>query len=88
MKAQVWILQSHLEWGTKKISGRQREGGIWVGERGEERRQYKEWRETREKPRELEGSIEICSRVRWGTEGTTRKSQIPGMWEVPRTQWR
>ena len=58
-----------------------------MGERGEERRQYKEWRETRVQPRELEGSIEICSRVRWGTEGTTRTAKTPGIWGAPRTQW-
>ena len=61
--------------GSGEQSGEKKEGAV-SGMEG-----------TGEKHRGLGRCIEICSSVRWGMVGTTIKSQTPGMWEVPRTQW-
>jgi hypothetical protein len=62
-------------------------GNTWVGEgrgRGKEVQDQAEG-ETGRRPRGPEGWEERCSSWGWGLEGTSRKSQRPGIWEAPRT---
>jgi hypothetical protein len=61
-------------------------GGRGKG-RGRKKGQDQVWDETGETSRGTGECVEISSSGSWGTWRTTRKSQMPGIQIVPRTQW-